>query len=70
MNILIKINKKVFKHTIGIKGNFDITISITPVRDIRKKWFCPNGLEYKSSNAIRSHEGQKTEGRCSEEPGK
>ena len=70
MSILIKINKEVFKHTVCIKGNFYITISNTPVRDIRKKLFCPNGLEYKSSNAIRSHEGQKTEGRCSEQPEK
>ena len=35
MNILIKINKKVSKHAIGIEGNFDITISNTPVRNIR-----------------------------------
>ena len=51
MSILFKINKEVFKHTVCVKGNFDITISITPVRDMRKKWFCPNGLEFKSSNA-------------------
>ena len=39
MNILIKINKEVFKHTVYIKGIFDITILKTPVRDIRKNSF-------------------------------
>ena len=38
MNILIKINKEVFKHTVCIKGNFDITISNTPVTDTRQKY--------------------------------
>ena len=52
MNISININKKVFKHTICIKGNFDIqNINYTGEKCKTKKYFCPNGLGYKSSNA-------------------